>query len=65
MAYGYEIQIVGDALNSTGFTGLDSISGLGLNTFGFLWSNADRWSECDKAESTTWTECEICTDGNG
>lgn len=65
MAYGWDVQIVGDALNSFGFTGKTSIAGLGLNTFGFLWPNSNIWSDCDVAITTTWTECEICTEGNG
>lgn len=58
------VKLVGNALNSFGFTGENTISGLGLNTFGFLWPSADIWTPCCVAVQTSWTVCEICDEDN-
>lgn len=52
-----DVTIKGQALNSFGLTASDTISGLGLNTFGFLWACADIWSPDDPVVSTNWTTC--------
>lgn len=63
MAAPIDVKIVGNALNSFGLTGEDTISGVGLNTFGFLWPKADIWTTCEDVITTTWTECTNCTEG--
>ena len=69
MAVQFDIIIVGTALNSFGLTGKNTISGLGLNTFGFLWDCADIWGPAYDTVVTTWTNCldpnaniETCSD---
>lgn len=45
MANPIDVVVVGNALNSFGFVGLQySVAGLGLNTFGFLWPCDAIWS---------------------
>lgn len=41
-----------------------SISGLGLETIGFLWLKNDIWVDCDACVEATWTECD-CNDQCG
>jgi hypothetical protein len=64
MAIAFDVQIVGDALNSQGFVAFNTIEGLGLNTFGFLWPIEGIWTVCSDCDvtSTTWTECP-CDEG--
>lgn len=52
-----DVIIVGTALNTEGFVGANfATSGVGLNTFGFLWPCADIWVSADEAITTTpWT----------
>lgn len=52
-----DVIIVGNALNSEGFVGANfALSGVGLNTFGFLWPCADHWVDAEEAiTATTWT----------
>lgn len=57
MANPIQVKIVGDALNSLGFSGEQTISGVGLNTMGFLWAIQDIWTPADPVVSTTWSEC--------
>lgn len=58
MAFGqFDVRIVGQALNSFGLTAFNTIEGLGLNTFGFLWPCAGIWAPVDAAVSTVWVEC--------
>lgn len=51
----FDVIIVGQALNSFGFVGFNTISGLGLNTFGFLWPCPDIWSPAYDPVTTVWT----------
>ena len=62
MANPIKTKIVGNALNSLGFTGEGTISGVGLNTFGMLWAIQDIWTPSDPVVTTTWTDCANCTD---
>lgn len=65
MANPINVIIVGQALDSQGFVGANNtVEGLGLNTFGFLWPDAGIWTPCDPLITTTWTECPICTDND-
>jgi len=53
---GFDIQIVGEALETFGFAARPTAiqpSGMGLNTFGFLWDS--NWSNADANVTTTWT----------
>lgn len=52
----FDIVVIGNALNSFGFTGKDTISGLGLNTFGFIWPCPDIWSLAYDPVTTTWID---------
>lgn len=53
-----DVIIVGDALNSFGFQAFNTISGLGLNTQGFLWDCSGIWSPADDPTlTTTWENC--------
>lgn len=70
MAFPLDVTIQGQALNDFGFEALNTISGLGLNTFGFLWPCDEIWQPLDNdVTSTTWMDCggtpatvEQCTD---
>lgn len=57
-----DVVVVGNNLNSYGFVGYNfNISGLGLNTFGFLYPCADIWTPADETATTTWTACETAS----
>lgn len=51
-----DVVILGQALETFGFTANNTIAGLGLNTFGFLWPCDGIWTDVDDPISTTWTE---------
>lgn len=63
-----DVTIQGQALNSFGLTAHNTISGVGLNTFGFLWPCSDIWSTSEAAITTTWVSSidastvEVCSD---
>ena len=61
--------IAGEALDDFGFTAYNTISGLGLNTFGFLWGCGEIWAPAFPPVTTVWTvyqepnvTVEVCTD---
>lgn len=56
------IIIVGMALNDFGFVAFDTLSGLGLNTFGFLWSASDIWTDCNVCNEDITTDWDPCGD---
>lgn len=58
MANPIDVMIVGQALNDEGLAAKGTISGVGLNTFGFLWPEDAIWTVCSCPDptSTTWTE---------
>ena len=69
MALPLDVTVKGQALNSFGFTAENTIAGLGLNTWGYLWPCQAIWSPGDYSITTTWVDCignsgniEICTD---
>lgn len=65
MANPIDVKFVGNALNSLGFTGENTIAGLGLNTFGFLWPIDAIWTANCPNITTVWVEnTSICTGGN-
>lgn len=49
------IIVEGMALNDFGFVAFDTLSGLGLNTFGFLWDATDIWTDCNLCNEDTVT----------
>lgn len=61
MANPISVEIVGNALNSDGFTGEGTIAGLGLNTMGFLWPTYAIWVTCEVDRDTVWVTCTNCT----
>lgn len=66
MANPVDARLDGQALMSFGFVGgPDAISGVGLNTFGFLWPCADIWTPISEASSTTWTDCSQVNPSDG
>ncbi len=40
-----------------GYLGAYSISGLGLNTFGFIWGVNDIWTPFCECVEAVWVEC--------
>lgn len=67
-----DVIVVGQALESGGFTAFNTIAGLGLVTRGFLWPCDGIWQPSDSPITTTWvpasipvTNTEICVDDNG
>lgn len=67
-----DVVVVGTALNTDGFTAFKTVSGLGLNTFGFLWPCDGIWTSSDAAITTKWVAAsvpvkttEICVDDFG
>lgn len=62
MANAIDVKIVGNALNSQGLTGENTIAGLGLNTFGFLWPIDGIWTPDCQDITTVWVEdTTLCT----
>lgn len=59
MANNFDVVIAGNALNSFGLTAFNTIAGLGLNTFGFLWPCDAIWTSCDENIVTVWGSCAI------
>jgi len=57
------VEIVGQALNTFGLQGNDTISGVGLNTFGFLWPVNGFWLNCPCSDdaAANWTD-DCCDD---
>lgn len=69
MALPFDVTIKGTALQSFGFTAENTIAGIGLNTFGFLWPCDGIWSPGQATVTTTWVSCgasmsnvELCID---
>jgi hypothetical protein len=67
-----DVVVVGTALNTHGFIGNNTTSGLGLNTRGFLWPCDGIWTPSDAFITTTWVPAsiatsttEVCTDDMG
>jgi hypothetical protein len=50
-----DVTIQGMALNNHGISANNTVEGLGLNTFGFLWPCDGIWGPAESAISTTWT----------
>lgn len=58
-----DVIIVGQALNDFGLTAFDTVEGLGLNTFGFLWPCNGIWAPNDDTITTAWTVANACGTG--
>lgn len=65
MPAAFDVVIQGDALNDRGFVNASAVSGIGLNTFGFLWDCGGIWgpgpfvdwfSGQDPAITTAWAD---------
>jgi hypothetical protein len=52
-----DVKIVGMALNDFGLSAYNTVEGLGLNTFGFLWPCAGIWAPGDEVIVTNWVGC--------
>lgn len=51
-----DVVVAGNALNDRGFSAFNTIAGLGLNTFGFLWPCDAIWGPTDDSRLVTiWT----------
>lgn len=71
-AYASELTFQGDGLNSRGFVNFGAFDNvkvnadyvvfdfIGLNTFGFIWTDYGIWSKsyCEDVTSTSWTSAE-------
>lgn len=55
MAAPVDVIIAGEALCDTGLSAFNTISGLGLNTFGYLWGCGEIWGPAFPKVTTTWT----------
>lgn len=68
-----DVVVMGVALETDGFTANDTIAGLGLMTFGFLWPCDGVWQSSDDLSLVTpWVPAsipssttEVCQDDNG
>lgn len=68
-----DIVVMGLALDDFGFIANNTVSGIGLNTFGFLWGCSEIWEPSDDAAlTTTWVPAsvsvlntETCVDDEG
>lgn len=60
----FDVIVVGNALEDFGLEAKNTISGIGLVTYGFLWDCADIWNVADEDVTTTWTDCPIYTGAN-
>lgn len=63
----FDVTVEGDALNTRGFVNIGAVSGIGLNTFGFLWDCGGIWGPGPfvtwfpgqpDAITTTWADSE-------
>lgn len=50
-----DATVEGEALETFGLTARDTISGIGLVTFGFLWECAAIWEPSDESVTTNWS----------
>lgn len=69
---GFDVKVAGDALLTEGLEGYNTIDGIALVTFGFLFDCSDIWGPLEANLTTSWstTETSITTtwtdlDGSG
>lgn len=55
MAQPVDVTISGEALDDLGLCAYNTIEGLGLNTFGFLWPCDGIWAPAFPPVTTVWT----------
>ena len=53
----FNVTVRGSALETEGFTANNTIDGLGLMTFGLIWSCNALWSPQYDNVTTTWANC--------
>lgn len=63
MADPVEVTFQPVAQETKGLTALNTISGLGLVTAGFLWEASAIWDVGESPRNTVWVECSACTNG--
>lgn len=54
-----DVIVVGQALETYGLTAFNTIAGLGLVTYGFLWPCDAIWQPSDAAITTTWVPASV------
>jgi hypothetical protein len=59
MAQPLDVIVVGQALNDQGLCAFNTIAGLGLNTFGFLWPCDGIWQSSEDPITTSWVAASI------
>jgi len=55
----FDVTVNGLGLSDFGLVG-GSLDGIGLTTYGFIWSCGSIWDTADEPITTTWSDC---TDG--
>jgi hypothetical protein len=50
-----DVVVLGTALETRGLIGNNTVSGVGLNTLGFLWPCDGIWIPSDSPITTVWT----------
>ena len=53
-----DVTVRGQALEDFGLSASDTISGIGLVTFGFLWNCPDVWGPVIDEPTTVWTDAQ-------
>lgn len=54
----FDVTIVGGALQTRGFVGNNTISGIGLNSFGLIWDCDGLWTSSEAGVSTNWADAD-------
>ena len=57
MALAFDVTVKGHALETLGLTAENTVEGLGLVTYGFIWPCAGIWGPGDDVVTTAWTDC--------
>lgn len=58
MSYNQQLDVIFDGLaivDDGMISSYNTLSGTGLNTFGFLWDAANIWQKSDTVITTVWT----------
>lgn len=56
MAVNFDVTLNGRGLLDYGLYG-NTVDGLGLQTFGFVWLCSSIWDNADEAVTTSWSAC--------
>lgn len=54
----FDITIDGNGLETFGFESFGAFSGVGLNTFGFIWDCAAIWSKAINTPTNSWSNAD-------